>query len=610
MTLHQAHLIAFAAGSVIHGVQSILVLKLRGQRTIPGREVQEGIAICGLAFFWQFGNLWRELALTFHYSNGSALYEIGNVTRATVLLGFPLLFSYTIASIPSESRIARALIKTGGWLRYPLMAFLAISLVSIAAIYVKRVPPIDPDNAELATLNIMLFYFMLFVAVGWINTRLAAALGRRRATRANRAGTIAAVVAFGAFVLMLTGGISRNRGWIDLAAMMTSVPFTVSAAYRYYQFPFMDGFLRDVITGTVMLTIFCAGLSLGFRSSDMLPLWTATLALSLAFAKAPISRWVDRRFLGYTESVEEQEERIANAIRGLSQLSEFGARVSEILRNELEADWVSIDEQPRPDVVSEFPIPGSPSMRLSLGPRRGARSYMSRQLQLARRAVFELTAQRHLLREHELRESTARAQMQALQAQINPHFLFNTLNVLANLIHTNPEKAEHVTEDLAEIFRYALESTQRDRVRLDDELRFLEAYLEIERTRFENRLSYSFDIQPSLRSLRIPPMILQPLVENAVRHGISPKREGGNVRIIASSVAERVIVSIEDTGAGIGSPSAGSDKTHRGSGIGLANVRQRLAHVYGDTATIELESLSAGGTRAVLRLPQHAGVPA
>src|SRR5438067_2066844 len=158
---------------------------------------------------------------------------------------------------------------------------------------------------------------------------------------------------------------------------------------------------------------------------------------------------------------------------------------------------------------------------------------MSRELRIGRAAALELAAHHHYLTQHEMRELTARAQIRALQAQINPHFLFNTLNVLASLIHSNPAKAEKVTEELAEIFRYALESTRADWVRLDDELHFIESYLEIEKARFQERLTYSFDIDPALRALKIPPMILQPLVENAIKHGVGPKIEGGEVKVVA-----------------------------------------------------------------------------
>jgi signal transduction histidine kinase len=386
-------------------------------------------------------------------------------------------------------------------------------------------------------------------------------------------------------------------------------------AYRLYQFPFMDAFLRDVLTGVTLLAIFCFAYTIGFRSSDMMPLWMASVALALAFAKTPVSRWVDRTFLGYVESVDDQEERIANAVRGLTVLSEFTVRVSEIVRQELGADWVAIESEPRKDAVAHFQIRGSSPMWLSLGPRKGARTYMSRQLQLARRAVLELSTQherlqreeteRHqLVQQHELREITARAQMRALQAQINPHFLFNTLNVLANLIHSNPQKAEHVTEDLAEIFRYALDSTRREWVRLEDELRFIQSYLEIEKSRFEERLTYTFDVAAAVRSARIPPMILQPLVENAIRHGIGPKIEGGRIRVSGNLKGDQIQIAVEDTGVGL------SHKGRAGNGIGLANIRERLMHVYGQTAALRLEAAIPHGTRAVLMLPQHDEVPA
>src|SRR5262249_54844891 len=145
----------------------------------------------------------------------------------------------------------------------------------------------------------------------------------------------------------------------------------------------------------------------------------------------------------------------------------------------------------------------------------------------------------------------------------NPHFLFNTLNVLANLIHSNPQRAERVTEELADIFRYALESTRVEWVRLNDELAFLQSYLEIEKARFEKRLAYSFDVDASIRSLKIPPMILQPLVENAIKHGIAPKVEGGTVRIVGTREGDNAVIVVEDTGSG---PNTGLGQ--RGAGIG------------------------------------------
>jgi len=228
---------------------------------------------------------------------------------------------------------------------------------------------------------------------------------------------------------------------------------------------------------------------------------------------------------------------------------------------------------------------------------------MSRELRVARTAALQLAAHQHQLGQHELRELTARAQMRALQAQINPHFLFNTLNVLSNLIHTNPAKAERITEGLAGIFRYALESTRVEWVALDDELEFLRSYLEIEKARFEERLVYSIDVDAALRPLKIPPMVLQPLVENAIRHGIAPKVEGGEVRITGHFGADGLLLVVEDTGVGHDGRSR-----PQGNGIGLSNVRERLKHVYGESASLSLEHVNPAGTKAVLVLPHPAGV--
>jgi hypothetical protein len=244
------------------------------------------------------------------------------------------------------------------------------------------------------------------------------------------------------------------------------------------------------------------------------------------FLKAPVTRWVERKFLGYEESAEQQEERVGVAIRDLTRLDEFSVRVPEVLANEVDAEWVEISPAVRPDAGQVFDVPGA-GLKLSLGPRRHRRQYMSRQQRIARTAALQLAAHHHQLAQLELKELTARAQVHALQAQINPHFLFNTLNVLASLIHSDPQKAEMVTEELADVFRYALESTRQEWVTLDDELHFLEAYLGIKKARFDERLRFSFDVDPSLRSMKIPPMILQPLVENAVKHGsvLSRKEE-------------------------------------------------------------------------------------
>jgi len=459
-----------------------------------------------------------------------------------------------------------------------------------------------PKIVGLTTLHMMLLYFVIFTVTTAGYRSQAQATGVPSLMRAQKAGVIAGVVAIVTFVLMLSGYWQVRipfLAYIELAAMMTSVPFVIAVAYRSYQFPFMDAFIREVISGVILLVAFVIAISL-----SKFFLWITTCAVLLTYSKAPLTRWVERRFVGYAEPVEEQEERIGKAIRALTQMHEFGPRVSEILAGELEAEWVDISSNPRSDASHRFAISGS-GLWLSVGARIGGRQYMSRHLRIARTAALQLAAHHHQLSQHELRDATARAQIRALQAQMNPHFLFNTLNVLANLIHSNPFKAERVTEEFADIFRYALESTRIEWVTLDDELHFIEAYLGIEKARFEERLIYSFDVDAAIRSTRIPPMILQPLVENAIKHGIGPNVDGGEIRITAQLTVDRVVITVEDTGA-----TRSSGSRLRGAGIGLTNIRQRLQHLYGEAGNLELEQISPAGTRATLTLPQLIGVDA
>jgi hypothetical protein len=609
MTMLDVSLICFAAGSLIHAAQTVLVAKLWRHTSGAERvEALDGIAIGVLTFLWQFGNFVAVFVQGIGLRDTS-LHRLADFTRNGALIAFPLLFSYICFHIYTQKYWTSPIIRFAGVLRYLLIPWTVAAITTLgAAEFGFWVGFMQPVLVAQATLHLMLVYFVIFT-IGNVQHRPEALASRVPAdVRAHKAGLVAAFIASIMFVVMLSGYWHAPvpfLPYIELAAMMTSVPFSISAAYRLYQFPFMDVFLREVLSGVTLLSAFVAAMAANqtWVPRQLNLFATVVCAILLAFAKAPVTRWVERTFLGHDESTDEQEERIGNAIRSLTRLDQFNVRVSEILRSELGAEWVEIGSNIPPQTVQRFEIPGS-ALRLSLGPRTGGRRYMSRELRVARTAALQLAAHHHQLTQHELRESTARAQMRALQAQIHPHFLFNTLNVLSNLIHTNPVKAERVTEQLAEIFRYALESTRMDWVTLDDELGFLESYLEIEKSRFEERLSYTLDVDASLRSLKIPPMILQPLVENAVKHGIGPKVEGGEVRIGARFNHEHLVLVVEDTGVG-----PHGRNRQRGSGIGLNNVRERLQHAYGESASLRLEEIHPGGTKVELVLPQLMGVP-
>ncbi|MBN1643076.1 MAG: histidine kinase [Anaerolineae bacterium] len=207
------------------------------------------------------------------------------------------------------------------------------------------------------------------------------------------------------------------------------------------------------------------------------------------------------------------------------------------------------------------------------------------------------------LREKERQEAqllalASEAELRALKAQIDPHFFFNTLNTIASLIHTNPDQAEMTVERLAEMFRYVLAGNQRRTVPLEEEVAFVNGYLEIERARFGDRLRVSAAIAPQALSVPVPSLILQPLVENAVRHGQGA--DGSiDLAIRVSSSGGEVTIAIADQGPGM--PSGPGAEAHWG--IGLRNVDERLRRTYGEAHKLAIEANEPRGTVVTVRVP-------
>ncbi|PHV34891.1 sensor histidine kinase [Janthinobacterium sp. BJB312] len=191
------------------------------------------------------------------------------------------------------------------------------------------------------------------------------------------------------------------------------------------------------------------------------------------------------------------------------------------------------------------------------------------------------------------------AQLRALQAQVNPHFFFNSLNSVRALIFEDREAAAHMIDQLAGLMRHALQSSQHATVPLAAELDAVRAYLAIEQSRFEERLRVSFDILPGLEHARVPPMALQTLVENAVKYGVEASAEGGDIRIAARRGADTDMLRIEVANTGELRGASGS------TGIGLRNARQRLQLACGERASLELRQ-QAGWVYATIDLPEPA----
>jgi len=190
------------------------------------------------------------------------------------------------------------------------------------------------------------------------------------------------------------------------------------------------------------------------------------------------------------------------------------------------------------------------------------------------------------------------AELRMLRMQLNPHFLFNSLNSIAMLTRANENaSAVRMTAGLADLLRYVLEGAQ-DEVPLEQEISFLQQYLEIEKIRFRDRLNVVFDVADEALPALIPNLLLQPLVENAVVHGASKRISGGMIHVAARRLGDRLVVQITDDGPGLSGPSART-------GVGLTNTRERLEQMFGTQQSLELRNGAFGGTVVTLTLTFH-----
>jgi len=227
----------------------------------------------------------------------------------------------------------------------------------------------------------------------------------------------------------------------------------------------------------------------------------------------------------------------------------------------------------------------------------------------------------HRIREAVLRETALRARLKALQAQINPHFLFNSFNALAELTHDDPDRAERMIGDLSHLLRYSMRTSASRSVTLGQELEAVERYLRVERARLGERLQVERQVDGSVLETAIPGLILQPLVENAVQHAVAPRPEGGSVQIRVTGDGHRVEMMVEDDGPGLPPDveaqverllqtddpeviQAGAAGTS-GAGGGLANVLQRLTLGYRGAAVVSVEEPAPSGLRIRISLPRE-----
>ena len=203
------------------------------------------------------------------------------------------------------------------------------------------------------------------------------------------------------------------------------------------------------------------------------------------------------------------------------------------------------------------------------------------------------------LRSAQLESRLAGAELQALRMQVHPHFLFNTLHAVSALVHRNPDAADQMINRLGEMFRLSLESSGSQEISVENELETLKPYLEIMDMRFGDRLKIIVDFPEETRRALVPNLILQPLLENAIRHGIAPRPEGGTVTVRGHRKGDRLVIEVADDGPGF---QGGSAERLR-DGLGLSNTKERLALLYGKNHGLHLGRGDKGGALVVLDIP-------
>lgn len=199
----------------------------------------------------------------------------------------------------------------------------------------------------------------------------------------------------------------------------------------------------------------------------------------------------------------------------------------------------------------------------------------------------------------ELRELSNRQQIANLKAQLNPHFLFNTLNIINAMVSKDVDQTRNMIAGLSDMLRYSIGSFEKEWVALSEEMEFVEQYLELEKHRYGDRLQYNILMDEELTNVEIPPMIIQPIVENAVKHGIGPTEKGGTIKITLTHNRNYMTVAVTDTGRGLTDP----EEVKSSNGIGVRNTDEHLEKRYGEDSKLQFESVVPDGTKVWFRIP-------
>jgi two-component system LytT family sensor kinase len=510
------------------------------------------------------------------------------------------------------------------------------------------------------------------LTAGYAVLMLALLVGTRRHGHEGRAIWVVALSVFAVSAVHLAQHTGAESWWTEVVGHHASLLLALAILNRDYRFALADIFLKRALTLTLLLAIvsavhFTFGATwLAERAADPTGAHLTTYVLALALLTAALQSAARRLAAWFVDTVVLRRPdyaalpaQIATAIARLEQPDDVFNVVATQLAEALDATWlrvaqldaglpidlhghaqivrvgieadllarrtVALADAPdgAPHAALLVPTVEAPRYVFLIGQLLGGRRLLSDDLSLlesialivARRLDALRVAQERLeatVREQQMRSLATEAELRALRAQLNPHFLFNALTTVGYLIQTAPDRAMGTLLRLTSLLRGVLRRTTNEFSTLGDELELIEAYLEIEQARFEERLRVTVDVAPALRTLSIPSLLVQPLVENAVKHGIAPSAQGGEVIVAAflevdgdsSGVAhahvQQLRISVRDTGVGT---TDGALARGRARGVGISSIERRLHAHYGAAASLHISSMPDIGTTVDLVVP-------
>ena len=455
---------------------------------------------------------------------------------------------------------------------------------------------------------------------------------------------ISLFVAMGGVFVAVMFMSEEGLGMAILNGVTRTIPiyFLIASVYFENRFEFYDLVVKRAVM--ILLSVFALGIYFVavMPLLDSLPAGAARpwlfafalvpMAMVMPWLLANVEHWLDRMWLGReftpVEAVKHVLAAMQPAIDEASLIAAAEARLSEIFGAKiviLVGSRAIFEPAVHMDVKLTSPVSGA-IVRIVVLKEDRTRRFLSEDLTLLRSlgGVFgfmleNIRLQRKRVEQEQLAQElqlqSSKSELKALRAQINPHFLFNALNAIASLIHTDPARADEVVEQLAEVFRYTLRRSDTEWAPLDQELAFARAYLDVEQARFGQRLTFSIDSDHHMPAPHIPSMLLQTLLENAVKHGVSQAREPGRIDVIVRTSTDQITLEVRNTGPKAqGLPHSTRDSENavarsgqavpEGEGFGLHSVRERLKGHFGDRASFRLmRDETAGVTVARIAMP-------